>query len=268
MATPVLYTIGPSHYCDKARWALQRAGITYRERASAPGTHLATMLPRGQRATPMLVTDDVVLRDSASIVEFADAALPPLAKLWPDHATHQNDARAFAARCDRELGPASRRVAYFFLFDDPELLTRIVCGPAISRMEAATFRTLRTPIISAMRRAMSINAEASARSLERIERIAEDVDELLSHGGRYLFGPRFSAADLTFASLFAPLVVPPGYGWPLCTPEEGPPGLRELGERFVARPCGAFVRRMYAEERTPAAPTPTPRASTPSVASA
>ena len=34
--TPTLITISFSHYCEKARWALDRCGIEFRERANLP----------------------------------------------------------------------------------------------------------------------------------------------------------------------------------------------------------------------------------------
>ena len=53
MPKPRLITIGPSHYCEKARWALERAGIEYVEHAHAPILHYAaTLVLRGQRTTP------------------------------------------------------------------------------------------------------------------------------------------------------------------------------------------------------------------------
>ncbi|MCW3023116.1 MAG: Glutathione S-transferase family protein, partial [Conexibacter sp.] len=35
-ARPILVTIPISHYCEKARWALDRAGVAYEERRHLP----------------------------------------------------------------------------------------------------------------------------------------------------------------------------------------------------------------------------------------
>ena len=39
MVQPRLVTIPISHYCEKARWALERAGIGYREEPHVQGIH-------------------------------------------------------------------------------------------------------------------------------------------------------------------------------------------------------------------------------------
>ena len=51
-----LITIAISHYCEKARWALDRAGITYVESAHVPLAHLVFTKAAGGSSTPILVT--------------------------------------------------------------------------------------------------------------------------------------------------------------------------------------------------------------------
>src|SRR6476646_7361685 len=81
---PRLITIGASHYCEKARWALDRAGIGYVERAHAPVLHYASSLGRyRQRTTPILVTPHGTLRDSTDILHHADRFLPDALRLFP-----------------------------------------------------------------------------------------------------------------------------------------------------------------------------------------
>ena len=38
--TDRLITIGASHYCEKARWAVQRAGLPFREECHPPLFHI------------------------------------------------------------------------------------------------------------------------------------------------------------------------------------------------------------------------------------
>ncbi len=66
--TPRLITIPFSHYCDKARWALEVCGVAYIEDGHLPLFHYAaTFRAGGGRTVPVLVTDDGVLRDSTDI---------------------------------------------------------------------------------------------------------------------------------------------------------------------------------------------------------
>ena len=73
-------------------------------------------------------------------------------------------------------------------------------------------------------RYLDIDDETAARALESVDEELDYVGELVSDGRRYLVGDRFSAADLAFAALCAPLVVPVEYGTPLPQPEIMPAG--------------------------------------------
>ncbi|EIZ79571.1 hypothetical protein WSK_1837 [Novosphingobium sp. Rr 2-17] len=37
---PLVLTLPPSHYCERARWALDRQAIAYDEERLAPGAHV------------------------------------------------------------------------------------------------------------------------------------------------------------------------------------------------------------------------------------
>src|SRR5665648_147371 len=65
----VLVTIPISHYCEKARWALDRAGVPYRERRHLQGLHrVAVRRAGGGLTAPVLVDDGRVLAESALIL--------------------------------------------------------------------------------------------------------------------------------------------------------------------------------------------------------
>ena len=80
-----LVTIPMSHYCEKARWALERAQIPYREDPHLQAIHWAHVWRAGRgRTAPVLVTDDVVLTESTDILRWVDG-LSDL-RLYPDGA--------------------------------------------------------------------------------------------------------------------------------------------------------------------------------------
>ena len=62
-----------------------------------------------------------------------------------------------------------------------------------------------------MRKFMAISEETSERSRREIDEIFEDVSSAL-RGRHYLVGDRFTAADVTFASLAGPLLHVPELG--------------------------------------------------------
>ena len=72
-----LVTIPISHFCEKARWALDRAGLAYVEEAHVQGLHqLAARRAGGGPSVPVLVTDEGVFAQSEWIIRYADAHLP------------------------------------------------------------------------------------------------------------------------------------------------------------------------------------------------
>jgi glutathione S-transferase len=108
--TATLVTIAFSHYCEKARWALDRACVPYREEAYVPVTHLLGTLRRGGRSTPLLALPDrMLLTDSSAIVRYADAACP--GSLFPDDPALSAEVDALEDLFDEQLGPHVRRLA-------------------------------------------------------------------------------------------------------------------------------------------------------------
>ena len=95
MSGNVLITIPISHFCEKARWALDRAGISYTERAHLQLLHrFAARRAGGGNTVPVFVCTDGVLGESAEIVDYADAHGPPERRLYP---ADPNEAAALAS---------------------------------------------------------------------------------------------------------------------------------------------------------------------------
>ncbi|MEA2442553.1 MAG: glutathione S-transferase, partial [Thermoleophilaceae bacterium] len=106
----VLITIPISHYCEKARWALERSAIPYTERAHLQVIHWAAVKRAGGGMTvPVLVCGDRVLRESADIVAFADSHASPERRLYPEDST---EVRELERDFDERLGPHGRRWMY------------------------------------------------------------------------------------------------------------------------------------------------------------
>ena len=80
-----LVTIPISHYCEKARWALERAGLDYAEERHVQGVHQFASRRAGGRGTlPVLVTEHGVFAESEWIVRYADLHLPPEQRLFTE----------------------------------------------------------------------------------------------------------------------------------------------------------------------------------------
>ena len=247
-----LYTIAFSHYCEKARWALDRSGEPYREHGYAPLSHLLGTLPRGGRSTPMLVTSNGErLTDSTDILLYLDRRSP--GSLYPTDAAGRAEVLALEDEIDEQIGPHARRLAYFAIFEDggaplyAKLLRATMSG--WQRRAAPVLARVGRPLIT---RGLRIDAAGAARSRERLEEALEPIEARLADGRRTLIGDRVTAADLTLAAILAPLVRPPEQ--PVTGPAEelvGPPTPRvqALLDEHRARPTGQYALRMYRELR-------------------
>lgn len=237
-----LITIGASHYCEKARWALQRTGVPFVEEMHPPILHtLATFRNGGQRTVPVLVTDAGVLADSTDILEHADRHVNGAL-----YGKAMDEAKELEDLYDRRLGPHTRRIVYWHLLDAPSF--KDVFEGGLTRGQNLAFRAFRPLVKAAIRRGLGITAKGAEKSRDRVKEIFDGVEKRLSDGRRYLLGDRFTAADLTFAALAAPLLLPPNYGYSLAVAV--PSALQREVDELRATPAGVFGLRLYAEERS------------------
>lgn len=251
VTTPVLITIPFSHYCEKARWALDRAGVRFEERGYLPFFHaFGALRTGGRRTVPALRTVDGVLADSTDILRWADRRAPPDHGLYGDTPAEEREIVELGRFFDDKLGPDTRRWAYFHILDRTDLMLRL-CGDrrAPDWQRRLLFPAMWPAVRAVMRRGMAVTPEGARRSLGRIHAAFDRVGALLSDGRPFLVGARPSAADITFASLAAPVVVPdaPAPAYP--GPDDYPPETAALVRTFRAHPAGQLVLRMYREHR-------------------
>jgi glutathione S-transferase len=249
VSRPRLLTIPISHYCEKARWALDRAGIAYDEERHVQGVSVVcARRAGGGRTLPVLVAGDRVLAESEDIVRWADERLPAERRLVPDDPVQRRAVLTLARWFDAGLGPAGRRLCYALLLPDRQTLVA-TNNQGIPRWEDVASRRLWPLLGLAVRVRLRMPAELSPAD-ERIVRAAfDDVARRLADGRPFLCGERFTAADLTFAALSAPVLAPRRYGVRLPQPGELPPAAAALVARFRAHPAGAFALRLTETQR-------------------
>jgi glutathione S-transferase len=245
----VLITIPISHYCEKARWALERAGVPFRERAHLQVIHWAFVRRAGGGWTaPVLVCGGGrVLSESADIVAYADSLTDPGRRLYPDDAA---EVHALERDFDERLGPHGRRWMYDQMRGQRDLAIRYgpTGVPAWERRAMPIMWPLASRVID---RYLDIDAAKAAQSLAEVRSVFDSVAERLGDGRRYLTGDRFTAADLTFAALTAPVLLPPEYGVPLPQPDELPAAMAAVVRELREHPAGVHALEMYRRERHP-----------------
>ncbi len=243
----VLISMPHSHYAEKARWALDRLSIPYREEPHVPLLHRLATMRRGGRSVPVLIQGGKLYADSTEILRHSDASCGG-DRLYPRDPDVRRSVDMLEERFDQALGPHTRRWAYFQLLPHRALLFPLMAR-GVPWIEASLL-TLSLPIVTlAIRKGLRITPDGAQRSIVHIRDIFSQVGDLLADGRQYLVDNRFTAADLTFAALASPVLLPDRGIAAYPTVDELPTAMREPVERLRDTQAGRFALRMYAQER-------------------
>jgi len=118
-----LVTIPISHYCEKVRWALERAGLPYQEERHVQGVHrVASRRAGGGGTVPVLVAPRRVLGDSELILGWVDERTEAEHRLFPDDPGERVEVERVCRRLDGTLGPTARRLMYAHMLAERELM--------------------------------------------------------------------------------------------------------------------------------------------------
>jgi glutathione S-transferase len=239
----LLYQFPISHYCEKARFALDYKGINYRTRNLLPGLHRLTTTRFGQGSSvPVLTHHGVAIQGSAAIITYLDE-ISTGKPLTPSDPSLRAEALAWEHWLDADVGPAVRRYCYHTLLHHRGITTDFFArgGPWWGRLYLMVgYRGL----VKKMREFMEINEASAAHALTRIRGFIERLNGEYA-GREFLVGHSFSRADLAAAALFAPMFQPPQYGleWPAQMPQP----LQGVADEMT--PQLEWARRMYRDYR-------------------
>jgi glutathione S-transferase len=243
-----LITIPASHYCDKARWALERAGIAFVEDGHAPLFHWRKTRPLGLKTVPVLVVQGgPVLGESTDILLWADKQLPADKRLFPVEPELLAAVQQWEETFDRKAGPYARRIVYHYLLQDRNLTVDTVAVQA-PLWEKAAFHLAFPVIAKLMRKGMSVNAKRTAESVQKLDALMDEVAAALGDR-QFLVGDRLTAADLTWATLTAPILAPDEYPTQLPRLDQMHPELAEKITAWRKHPAGQHALRLYREQR-------------------
>jgi glutathione S-transferase len=247
---PVLWQIDISHYAEKARWALDYKEVAHVRRSPLPGTHIpiALFLTRGAQPTiPVLEMDGRAIGDSTAIIAALDAKYLDH-PLYPSKPDERERALALEDWFDENLGPHSRLLPFYELIQEPALFAEVAAESVPGPLGKAK------PVVGAYARAYTSlrwganSDEDATRAREAIVAAFDKLEAALEQGdGEFLVGDRLSVADVTAASLFYPIVVPPE--GPLSPDLPRPPALDSFRESLSDRPGYRWVEETFRRHR-------------------
>lgn len=238
-----LYQFPISHYCEKIRWALDYKGLDYKTINLLPGLHIKTTKRMAKYSSvPVLSDEEAVIQNSHEIITYLDETYPQKS-LTPSDEPIRLEALKWEKYLDAELGIHVRVCCYHILLAYPKIVIPFFThnGPWYG---STLIKLSYAKLNAKMRYFMKINdasfKESKVKLLEVITKISDRLQD-----NEFLVGDRFSRADLTAASLLAPLVMPEGYGlnWPKTIPDELQILMNEFKDKI------AWVEEVYKEYR-------------------
>lgn len=245
---PRFITFQISHYCEKVRWALDRIGFPYVEECHLPPLHRLKTTPLGGSSVPVLVTETEILKDSADILKYLDTVAPAHLQLYPTSPALLCEVEALEAQFNHKLGILTRQWGYFYALQNRSVMQQLWCE-GVPVWEKLLFPVLFPLTRYLVHSSYNVSCESALAAYHQTEQMFNMVSDLLSDGRRYLVGDCFSAADLAFASLSAPGVVPPEYGGRFPQLNQLPDEMVEQIQILRETVAGKYALRLYQEER-------------------
>jgi glutathione S-transferase len=187
------------------------------------------------------------LADSSNILRYIDAARGG-GHLYPKDEALRQEVEDLEKCFDRDLGPHTRRWVYCHLLPERQVLVQVWRDGA-PRVEALLIPFVMPIARRLLRRGYKITQDGAARSLDRLKSVFESVEARLATGGPYLVGEAFTAADLTFSSLAAPVLLPSECRAALPALERVSSEMRDQIELLRETDAGQFALGLYRRER-------------------
>lgn len=197
---PVLHEESFAPWCEKARWALDAAGIAYRRREHIPLLgEVVLRVASGQRlrdrvSVPLLVLEDQVIMDSYLIARHAHLHRRQGPGLFPEGQDAVLD--EWNAQGERVM-QAGRCLLLYRLRHMPRALSEQI--PLPSRLLRRLFRPVSRGAVTFLAWKYRIRHDAESARTTLIAAL-EDLRGALELGGGYLVDSRFTIADVCMAT--------------------------------------------------------------------
>lgn len=243
---PMLITFGVSHFCEKARWALDWHAIDYEEISWPPGLHRVLAKRCGAKGTtlPILLDGKRVVQGSGEIIDWADQRAR-----YTDSRLTRADSLEIEQRADDVIGIHVRRLFYAETLPKFPHLAKRPLFHNTSNSHRLVGNMMWPVTRNVMVRGYNITPEAAQESRSKLEGELDWLESKLADGRSYLVGDYFSRADLTVSSLLAPFACPDEI--PAYRNRTFPDALVADRERWGDRPVMRWVAEQYEAHRAP-----------------
>ncbi len=244
-----LYQFPISHYCEKARWALQFKNARFQQVNIPPGLHNFIIKRNAPAAldpitVPLLIKGSEVIQGSGEIISYIDRVIPEY-PLGFKNKNLQKEALDLEYFLDETVATLFRSLAYNIFLKDRKTLIQFwsTDGPIYTR----TWLTLAMPFIGRAIRQMYQTDSIYIEGYKKQFSTALDRLDTLCESKTFLVGDRFSRADLTMAAILAPMVFPKEHPYP--SPVPLPDEFQQFCNDHAQRPVLTRIAELYRQYR-------------------
>jgi glutathione S-transferase len=110
---------------------------------------------------------------------------------------------------------------------------------------------LQRPLVAVIYKSLQIDLERVERSIDIVRSVFAEFGDRIGER-EYLVCDRFTVADMAFAAMAAPAIMPTraeGYGGDLPALDELPPRAADFARELRATRAGCYALRIFAKER-------------------
>lgn len=252
MQKPILHMFLISHYCEKARWALDLAGVDYQVNLLSPLEHAATAKKVGASGSALPILEIPAAQNhTATVIQGSSDIV-----VWANQQAALNSEPGLAVspqsieiekRLDDILGVQVRRWFYSeALLDCPGSIMPVFAeGSGI--LKRMVLRLAWPKVTAVMIRRMDLGARQEIEAHNIVAGELDWLDSLLVDGQEFLSGDSLSNADIAAASLLAPLFAPAKH--PAVKLIKLPPRTAATVQKWQSRPFAQWLTKLYSDKR-------------------
>jgi cytochrome P450/glutathione S-transferase len=235
-----------------ARWVLDLNGILYKDEPHAPllSTTVVNKLTgdSGPCNSPVLIKTDALIYTADSIVQYLEQKCVAGKRLIPADPAKEKEVLDLYSLFTGDYEYEASRYFYSMMLPNRSV-TCSVFTRRIPWNEKLTYRMSYPSLCGSLQKEMDLAGSTPGERLAYIQSIFKQVDSLMSDGRKYLTGNTLTLADIAFAAISAPLILPDEFGGVMIDMDNTPDDLRKAITELRTTPAGQFVLRLYHEDR-------------------
>lgn len=234
-----------SHYCEKARWALDYKGVAFQAVAIMPGLHMITVRKYApDTSVPVLLTGDKVVQGSSEIINHLEQAFPSH-PLTPADADERRACLDIERTMDKRLGENIRQFLYHGLLAYPEFIRYCFTHP-MPKMKQLVFDLFYPVLRYKIYQTYVISPAKVEQARREFDAAMGEIEDRLNRK-HYLVGERFTRADLSVASMLSWLAMPSEHPFPWIDIPD--PETRRIYDEYREHPVIEWVTEIYRDHR-------------------